>query len=99
MAPVAIFMLLYTWTPEKTTPFWHIPVSIGLPVLLSLGISFMVTRQFSEFSIRATEVLAAFGYEDASSVNLPALSKLAEKKWCRDMQEIPQTYQPWRFRY
>jgi hypothetical protein len=68
-------------------------------VFLSLDISFMVTRQFSEFSIMATEVLAAFGYEDASSVDLQALSKLAEKEWCREMKEIPQAYQPWRFRY
>jgi hypothetical protein len=95
----ALIIVLSTSTPGEKPPLWFIPLNLALAVLFSLGISFMVTRRFSEFSVRATAVLAAFGYQDAPSVDLPALSKLAEKKWCREQDEIPQMYQPWRFRY
>lgn len=99
---VCLLMILSILTPDINLPIWVIPSNLAFVFLITLGISFMVTRRFHEFAVQATEVLNAFGYENASSVDLPALSKLAEKRM--KMQEdasptVYQSYQPWRFRY
>jgi hypothetical protein len=49
--------------------------------------------------MQATEVLAVFGYDDPASIDLPALSKVAEKLWRQEKAGTTQLFQPWRFRY
>lgn len=95
--PTAFF--LYLFPEDKNSPLWFYPgIFLGC-FLTTLGISFFVTRRFHNFSVMATEVIHAFGYDNPECVDLPALSKSAQQKLRTQASDSPMSFQPWRFHY
>jgi hypothetical protein len=95
--PTAFLLVVFPTSEDRPILFFPM-MFLGL-FLTTLGISFLITRRFHEFSLQATEVLEVFGYDDPTSVDLPGLSKAAEKKWRLQAGGTTQHFQPWRFRY
>lgn len=95
--PTAFF--LFFLPEDKNSPFWFYPAIFLGTSLTTLVISFLITRRFNEFSVMATEVLHAFGYENPEWVDLPALNKRAEQKLRSHAPDSPIMFQPWRFHY
>jgi hypothetical protein len=95
--PTAFF--LFFLPEDKNSPLWFYPaIFLGI-FLTTLGISFLITRRFHAFSLVATEVIRAFGYDTPESVDLPALSTMAEQKLRDQAATSPMSFQPWRFHY
>jgi hypothetical protein len=99
MACAATAFVQFADQSDSHATIWFYPGTFLAIFLKVSGISFVITRRFHKFSVIATEVLGAFGYKNPASIDLPALSKEAEKKWQREKAAAPQLFQPWRFRY
>lgn len=95
--PTAFF--LYFFPEDKNSPLWFYPAIFLGNFLTTLGISFLITRRFHDFSVIATEVIHAFGYDNPECVDLPALSKSAGQKLRTEASGAPISFQPWRFHY
>lgn len=98
-AAIPTAVLRFMLPAASHPPIFFFPtIFLGMFITM-LAISFLITARFREFSVMATEVLRAFGYENPASVDLPALSKEAERKSRREKETPPQLFQPWRFHY
>lgn len=98
-AAIPTAVLRFMLPAASHPPIFFFPtIFLGMFITM-LAISFLITARFREFSVMATEVLGAFGYENPASVDLPALSKEARRKSRREKETPPQLFQPWRFHY
>lgn len=96
---VVTCLFIFSSPNDLDLPVWVYGTFFLLGTLNLLAVSFLVTRPFGKFAINATKVFEAFGYENSSCVDLPALNNEAERKWRQENASSPQGFQPWRFRY
>jgi hypothetical protein len=71
-------------------------------LLMFLGfvfVNFVVRRRFHGFSLQATEVLKALGYQNPAKVDLHSQHKQAQKKLHQETGKLPPLVQPWSYRY
>ncbi len=82
-----------------TEPLWLFPLMFFLIFLGIFAVSFWVFFRLSRHSKQATEVIRALGYKNPENVDLPALSKIAEKRIQIQTGKLPSVLSPWSFWY
>ncbi len=99
---VSIFFTLVMWLYLPFTgkePNWIFPVFFLGSGLMVAIVNIWVRSRFTHFALKATEVIRALGYKNPESVDLPALSKIAEKRIQTQTGKLPSVLSPWSFWY
>ncbi|MDW5416319.1 putative type VI secretion system effector [Iodobacter sp. CM08] len=99
--PIVFSILLYILAPESIPEvhLWRHPIPLGVAFVLSFLGSVISRYYFSRFGKATTPIFAALGYEHPESVDLPAISNAAHKRYKQEHGKFATSEPAWTWRY